>query len=349
MARAGILYSDVAKAASQLTDSGKSPTVDTVRDAMGNTGSKSTIAPMLKRWKSEHQETVAATDSGIPTSLLVAVKSLYEHLQGETQQKIDQAQLRHQIELQEVHKHEEQLRDEKALQTQENTAIAAELKATQQTLAKLQKELQILNVSLATRESDVSGLQLRLMDRAAEVVTLNQQLTLARTQFDHYQEASASQRTEERHAYEQRIARTELVLTGTHQRLLEQQSTITHQETQISNLSLGNARLLESSLTTLDELSSMRSERDQLSFQQKNILSSNQTLVAKLELSECALTKARMALAVQEAQSAQLMERLNQSDSKLEKLDQERVILIRDRAELQAQLSEPKIKSAIKL
>ncbi|MDO8774232.1 MAG: DNA-binding protein, partial [Burkholderiaceae bacterium] len=50
MARAGILYSDVAKAASQLADSGKSPTVDTVRDAMGNTGSKSTIAPMLKRW-----------------------------------------------------------------------------------------------------------------------------------------------------------------------------------------------------------------------------------------------------------------------------------------------------------
>ncbi|MDL2355123.1 MAG: DNA-binding protein [Pseudomonadota bacterium] len=37
----------------------KNPTVDNVREALGGTRSKSTIAPMLKRWKSEHQETIA--------------------------------------------------------------------------------------------------------------------------------------------------------------------------------------------------------------------------------------------------------------------------------------------------
>ena len=169
MARAGILYSDVAKAAFQLADSGKSPTVDTVRDAMGNTGSKSTIAPMLKRWKAEHQDTVAASDSGIPTTLLVAVKSLYEHLQVEAKQKIAQVQQRHQSELQVVLSHEQQLRDENALLTQKNAAIVAELKVTQQTLAKLQKEQHSLNIALVARERDTSGLQLRLVDRAAEV------------------------------------------------------------------------------------------------------------------------------------------------------------------------------------
>ncbi|WP_169728165.1 DNA-binding protein, partial [Massilia alkalitolerans] len=51
MARAGILYSHVAKAAAQLTAAGKNATVDTVREALGGTGSKSTIAPMLKQWK----------------------------------------------------------------------------------------------------------------------------------------------------------------------------------------------------------------------------------------------------------------------------------------------------------
>ena len=46
-----------------------------------------------------------------------------------------------------------------------------------------------------------------------------------------------------------------------------------------------------------------------------------------------------MTMAAQEAQNAQLLGRLAQSDSKLEKLDQERVILIHELAELQAQAS----------
>ena len=38
MARAGILYSQVAKAASQLAAAGKAPTIDMVREALGDTG-----------------------------------------------------------------------------------------------------------------------------------------------------------------------------------------------------------------------------------------------------------------------------------------------------------------------
>ena len=53
MGRAGILYSDVARVATQLVEAGNLPTVDTVRAALGGTGSKSTIAPYLKRWKAE--------------------------------------------------------------------------------------------------------------------------------------------------------------------------------------------------------------------------------------------------------------------------------------------------------
>lgn len=342
MARAGILYSDVAKAASQLVDSGKTPTVDTVRDAMGNTGSKSTIAPMLKRWKSEHQDTVTASDSGIPTSLLVAVKSLYEHLQVEVGKKIIQAQQHHQTELQAVHNHEQQLHDEKALLVQEKAVIAAELKTSQQALAKLQKEQQELFVNLAARESDTSGLQLRLMDRATEVATLSQQLTLARAQFDHYQEATAAQKTEEKQTYEQRIARLEQELTGTHQRLLVQQTTIAHLESQVSHLSIENARLQETSRVTMDEFNAIRSEREQLLYKKDDLFASNQILTSKLEASQQNLTESRMALAAQEAQNAHLMERLAQSDSKLEKLDQERVILIQERAELQAQIAKQK-------
>jgi chromosome segregation ATPase len=342
MARAGILYSDVAKAASLLVDSGKLPTVDTVRDAMGNTGSKSTIGPMLKRWKAEHQDAVAASDSGIPASLLVAVKSLYQHLQVDAEKKITQAHQHHQTELQVVHSHEQQLLNEKNLLVQANAAITAELKAAQQTLAKLQKEQQSLNMTLVARERDASGLQLRLMDRAAEVATLSQQLTLSRAQFDHYQEATAAQRTEEKQTYEQRIVRLEQELTEVHQRLFGQQSTIAQQETQISHLSIENARSLASSRENLEELSSLRTEKDHLSYKQKDLLLSNQALLSNLETLQQTLSESRMAQAAQKAQNTQLIERLNQSDSKLEKLDQERVAQIHEFADLQAQLSNRK-------
>ena len=66
MARAGILFSQVVKAATQLAAAGTNPTVDTVRAALGDTGSKGTIAPMLKQWKAQHQGETAAAGAGLP-------------------------------------------------------------------------------------------------------------------------------------------------------------------------------------------------------------------------------------------------------------------------------------------
>jgi hypothetical protein len=56
-----------------------------VREALGRTGSNSTtIASMLKRWKIENQETVAATESRLPAELIDAVKSVHDRLQAGT-------------------------------------------------------------------------------------------------------------------------------------------------------------------------------------------------------------------------------------------------------------------------
>ena len=90
MARAGILYSHVAQAAAKLAAEGKNPTVDSVRLALGSTGSKSTIAPFLKRWKAEHEDVVLAQDAGVPRELLQVVKGLYESLQLDAGKKVNE-------------------------------------------------------------------------------------------------------------------------------------------------------------------------------------------------------------------------------------------------------------------
>ncbi|GGZ80154.1 DNA-binding protein [Paraglaciecola sp. Hal342] len=57
MARAGVTYHDIAKAAEAIKTHGQEPTVDRVREHLG-TGSKSTIAPLLKRWRSDRPMSV---------------------------------------------------------------------------------------------------------------------------------------------------------------------------------------------------------------------------------------------------------------------------------------------------
>ncbi len=50
MARSGVTYFDVNKAAHELVGKGKTPTIDGIRSILG-TGSISTIAPLLREWK----------------------------------------------------------------------------------------------------------------------------------------------------------------------------------------------------------------------------------------------------------------------------------------------------------
>ena len=64
-------------------------------------------------------------------------------------------------------------------------------------------------VAIAALESEKDGQAQRLGDRAAEVRALADQLAQARHQFEHFQEASAAQRQEDKHAYETRIGHSE--------------------------------------------------------------------------------------------------------------------------------------------
>lgn len=149
MARPGILYSDVARAAA-----GTNPTVDGVREALGGTGSKRTIAPLLNRWKAEQQETVAAAEAGLPASLLQAVKGLHEHMQNEFAQRLEQAQQAHDDALRAAAEREEKLRTECATARTTNAALTEDLARTRQALAQLQERHHAQSVAQATIEAE---------------------------------------------------------------------------------------------------------------------------------------------------------------------------------------------------
>ena len=88
MARAGVTYHDIAKAAEAIKTQGQEPTVDRVRERLG-TGSKSTIAPLLKRWRSDNGE--GGDITGLPSDLVEVVKSLHERVQQMADHRIEEA------------------------------------------------------------------------------------------------------------------------------------------------------------------------------------------------------------------------------------------------------------------
>src|SRR5690606_22965376 len=83
MARPGVTQADVDSAATAIEAAGRVATVDRVREKIGF-GSRSTIGPMLRRWK---QARAAAGQGGspgdLPAPLLDAVRGVYEGMRAE--------------------------------------------------------------------------------------------------------------------------------------------------------------------------------------------------------------------------------------------------------------------------
>jgi len=206
MARAGILYSQVAKAAATLAAAGATPTVDAVRAALGGTGSKSTIAPMLKQWKAEHEGQAVAASTGLPADLLEAVKAVHQRLEAAAQVQVEQLRAAHDLARQEASR---ELEAERAAGRQlraEREALASELGQVKAALAHERDERQHAAVTIAALRAENDGLAQRLADRAAEIKLLADQLAQARRQFEHFQNKAAEQRQSDRQAAEARIA-----------------------------------------------------------------------------------------------------------------------------------------------
>ena len=340
MARAGILYSHVAKAAAALAADGKNPTVDTIRATLGDTGSKSTIAPLLKRWKAEHQETILEADSGLPTELLRAVKAVYEKMQADVDVQLEQAQVERHAEMQSAAAQVQLAKAEAVAHEKANAELRAEVERSSAALTRLQAAHHAATVTLSATQAENAGLNQRLTDRAAEINAMNQQLSQARTQFEHYQEATARQRTEDRQASDQRIARLEQDLADAHRRQAADQTTIAQQNTQITHLIDDRDQSQQAAQIAQDNLGVVRTERDQLAYQVTELSKVRIDLDQRLSSTQDALTEARITVATMQKDVDMHAERLVSAEEKATKLDQERVDLLQKLAEREARIAE---------
>lgn len=195
MARAGVTYHEIVKAAEAIKTRGQEPTVDRVRERLG-TGSKSTIAPLLKRWRTDNGNT--ADTGGLPNDLVAAVKSLHERLQQEADHRIEQAH-------QEFKQKKDELRKELADASNTISQHTTHQKELEKQIEQLTEEKKLqsqsveeLRVALAKTESQRDEGLARVTDLKETVAELKQESKDIRGHFEHYQQRTAEDRQQER-------------------------------------------------------------------------------------------------------------------------------------------------------
>jgi DNA repair exonuclease SbcCD ATPase subunit len=89
MARHGISYQEVAKAAAELVERGKTPTHEHIRQVIGS-GSNNTISKYLRQWKANQNiNSLTAVKENIPAELTQVIKNLWERVVEQAEEKYE--------------------------------------------------------------------------------------------------------------------------------------------------------------------------------------------------------------------------------------------------------------------
>lgn len=204
MARPGISYLDVARAAIQLKEQGLNPTVAEIRNVL-KTGSNSTINRHLRNWEEKQGMRIDA-EKGIPASLLTIVRGLYDALSEEANQKIHAAEQASQkkiallqTQLAETNETHRSLRETNEQLSQEKAQLYEQVEIFQAKQQALQKEL-------VQQQAENQAQITRLEDKAKEIDRISKQIHHAQANLEHYRETISQQRDEEKQTYEAKIS-----------------------------------------------------------------------------------------------------------------------------------------------
>ena len=90
MARSGVYFSDVKRARDEVIAQGRYPSIDAVRAALGNTGSKTTIHKYLREIEVEE----GGATQAVSDAILVLATQLAEQLKREATAELDEVRAR---------------------------------------------------------------------------------------------------------------------------------------------------------------------------------------------------------------------------------------------------------------
>lgn len=224
MARTGLYQSEVKKARDALIAQGKHPSVDSVRVALGNTGSKTTIHKYLKEL--EEQD-----GGGRKASVSEALQDLVARVAAQLHEEAD-ARIAV-FAAQSLEKDRAQAavlaslrKDIETLASQHAAAEAAtrdEKTAHTQTRVALQNE----TIGRRTAEQRVTDLRERLLENDAHRLSIEEKHKHAREALEHYRQSVKEQRDQDQRRHEHQVQQLQAEMRQLQQSLAVKQDDIT--------------------------------------------------------------------------------------------------------------------------
>jgi chromosome segregation ATPase len=206
MARSGVDFEAVASAALRLCGRGQVVTVDSVRSELGDTGSKSTLAPLVRRWKVEYAQSMERSLDTLPSDLVAAVKRLHDDLQQRFDESLLAAQTAAEAKVAELATlNAEHVRNLEMMRAESNQ-LAGELSSARSELADFTTRQAA--AAIATNELKIRYETLEQISEAstAENAHLRELIEHGRRQLEHFQNASQLRWEAERSNGEEKLA-----------------------------------------------------------------------------------------------------------------------------------------------
>lgn len=304
MARSGLYKSDVKKARDSLLAQGKNPSVDAVRIALGNTGSKTTIHKYLKEL--EEDGGADGRQASISEALQDLVARLAAQLQEESNVHIDALHLEY--------AEKERLQAEALATLEKELGIArtqlqrteGALQEEQATHVRTREALQRETVARHTADQQVADFKERMAENEAHRRSLEEKHQHAREALEHYRQSVKEQRDQDQRRHEQQVQQLQAEMRQLQQTLIVKQEDVTrvNQEAArlVSDLShaqkalydqQSHGRQLEQKLESLQAVE-QRCRLLETQVQEKDAHAGQRKVAAAEALKQAADTSARM-------------------------------------------------------
>ena len=237
MARAGLDRSDIQRARDALRAQGKHPSVDAMRVALGNTGSKTTIHRYLKELEEEEAQGLGAKVA-VSEALQDLIGRLAGRLREEAEAVVAEARERFEAQLQERGQTLERTR-------QEAVALSSQLQRTETALREEQTAHTATRQALAAHLTEIAqlseriaGLTAQLAERETHVQSLEEKHRHAREALEHYRTSAKEQRDQEQRRHERQVQELQLTLR-------QANDTLTAKNHELLQLNRDNGQWLE--------------------------------------------------------------------------------------------------------
>ena len=323
MARTGLDKSDVKRARDSMIAQSLYPSVDAVRIALGNTGSKTTIHKYLKELEVE--------DGGGPgkSSISETLHDLVERLAARLAEEADERLVRAELDF--ASKEQTQAEAYRKLESELLAARAAtrtlerRLQVEMDEHARVRNALQAETVARYTAAQEVAGLKERLAENEQHRKSLEDQHTEARKALEQFRQSAKDQRDKDQRRHENQLQQLQTELRERQLDLAVKREELTKLQQETTKVTSELSHTKQSLYEQLTNGRKQEQKIEQLQFAQQNAADLERQLISKIaeaELLSEQLKSADAQLEPAKARARELELALAQADAKLQSQEQ---------------------------